>query len=219
MTALALWSAASLLPACGASGRIAGTWSNWCPVNKRQALEGRLAALTASNSDLERVILQRERELALLQCEPEVPPVTPPASSVPEPPPQIDSEAWDDRRIDLLDGCWELESRFVTTNRQTGEESRYSEWTMCFDASGLGHEEMRADNGNSCSGPVEGRFDDAGNLVIEEPGNLPCSDGGFIYRLRSTCRLQDDGTASCVVRQPELGGSTTVDFRRSTRGK
>ena len=211
LVCIAIGAAAALLPACGARNSIARTWVDWCPANKIQAAENKIATISEANRSLERRILQRERELALLRCDPEAPVQT-------AKPKEIDRQDWNSRRIGLLEGCWELDSRFATTNRQTGVQSRYTRWTMCFDARGVGREEMRADNGNSCSGPVTGSFDAGGDLVIEEPGNLQCSDGGFIYRLRNQCRLNENGTASCVVSQPEVGSSTTVEFRRSAEG-
>lgn len=220
LIALILWAAATVLPACGGGGRIAWTWSEWCPVNSNLNADNEIDALTDANRLLERSILQRERELAQLQCTPKVvaqaplPAPVPPQQTLPE---EIDPQDWNSRRIGLLEGCWELESKFVTTNRETGERSLYQEWSMCFDRNGSGREEMRANNGNTCRGPIEGRFDPNGALVIEEPENLQCSDGGFIYRLRSQCRLNKNGTANCVVTQPEGGGTTTVEFRRSAR--
>ena len=209
LVALTLWLSAALLPACGANRTVFSTWIDWCPVNKHQQNEERLAALTTSNRNLQLRIDAYERELALKQC---LPAEAPPQSD------RIDWNAWSGKQIGLLEGCWDLESRFTTTNRQTGEPSRYQTWKMCFDARGVGREEMRADSGSVCSGPVQGSFDASGSLAIEEPGNLTCSDGGFIYRLKSTCSLNDDGTASCVVTQPEIGSSTTVEFRRAARG-
>lgn len=203
---LVLWAASALLPACGVGSRVAGTWADWCPVDSSGIAEQQIAALADQNRALEQLILQRERELAAKQCE------IPKQSAQ-----RIDRQDWDSGRIGLLEGCWDLDSRFVTNNRSTGEQSRYTVWTMCFDASGQGREEMRADNGNSCSGTVQGSFGADGALRIEEPGNLQCSDGGFVYRLSSRCTLKEDGNASCVVSQPEVGGRTTVEFRRSAR--
>lgn len=217
LIAIVAWSAAALVPACGAADRVAGTWFDWCPVNKAKQTETQLAALENQNKDLLDRILQRERELALIQCEPKAPQ----QAALPKPLPQpkeIDRDDWENRRIDVLEGCWELDSEFVTTNTTTGAETKYNQWTMCFDRNGNGREEMRAANGNSCEGPVTGAFDASGALVIEEPGDLACSDGGFIYRLSSSCKLNDGGTANCVVTQPEVGGSAIIEFRRSTRG-
>lgn len=218
MVAVVAWSAAALVPACGAADRVANTWFDWCPVNKSQESERRLAVLEGQNKLLLDRVLQRERELALIQCQPEVPQ----QAALPEPLPQpdkIDRQDWESRRIDLLEGCWELDSEFVTTNTTTGEETKYNQWVMCFDENGNGREEMRAANGNSCEGPVTGVFDGNGALLIEEPGDLACSDGGYIYRLSSSCELNESGTANCVVTQPEVGGSALIEFRRSTRGE
>ncbi len=209
---------ALLLPACGVLKTVAPTWVDWCPANTQAAVETRLAALTAETVDLERRIAARERELALMQCRRKPPPVVAEADEpVIETPPPIDQDAWEERDISSLEGCWELDSKFSTTNRQTGQSSQYSTWRMCFDGLGNGREEMLAENGGSCKGSVLGRFDAKGSLMIEEPGNLQCSDGGFIYRLSSRCELIGDGTANCVVTQPESGRSTTVNFRRAAR--
>lgn len=217
LVAIVAWSAAALVPACGAGDRVAATWFDWCPVNKAEQTEAQLAVLEGQNKILLDRILQRERELALIQCQPE----EPQQAALPEPAPlpeKIDRGDWEGRRIGLLEGCWELDSSFVTTNRTTGVETTYNQWIMCFDANGVGREEMRAANGNSCEGPVTGAFDGSGALIIEEPGDLACSDGGYIYRLSSSCELNEAGTANCVVTQPEVGSSATVEFRRSTRG-
>lgn len=214
LVALTVTLAALLLPACGLLRSIAPTWIDWCPVNTAAEAELQLAALGSRQADLRARIAEHERALALRQCDVQVPKVA--ETPIPE---DIDREAWASRDIGLLEGCWELESRFSTRNQQTGVTSQYGVWEMCFDANGLGREEMRSDSGSVCSGPVQGSFDSAGRLQIIEPADLPCSDGGFIFRLESQCELNDDGTARCVVSQPEPGGSTTVEFRRAARGE
>ena len=216
IVAFVAWSAAALVPACGVGGRVAGTWIDWCPFNKVAEADDKLAALHNQNRALKDSILRHERELALLNCAPESQQRDSSAELTPQPE-AIDREDWEDRRIGLLEGCWELDSLFETTD-QTGATTRYNQWTMCFDADGAGHEEMRADNGASCSGFVQGFFDSDGTLIIEEPDNLPCSDGGYIYRLVSNCKLNEHGTANCTVTQPEVGSSGNVEFRRSARG-
>ena len=216
IVAFVAWSAVALVPACGVGGRIAGTWIDWCPFNKVAEAEDWLAALHNQNRALTDSILRRERELALLNCAPESQQQVPSTELTPQPE-AIDHEDWEDRRIGLLEGCWELDSLFSTTD-QTGAETRYSQWTMCFSADGAGSEEMLADNGASCSGFVRGFFDGDGSLIIEELDDLHCSDGGYIYRLISNCKLNELGTANCVVTQPEIGSSGNVEFRRSARG-
>lgn len=214
LVAVSTFLAGLLLPACGVLNAVAGSWIDWCPANTQAEAEIRVAALAERNADLERRIAAKERELALYQCRP-APRVVRQQPTVPE----IDREGWTARDIGSIEGCWELESKFSTTHTQTGLTSRYTSWRMCFDANGVGREEMRADNGNSCSGVVRGSFAADGSLRIEEPGNLQCSDGGFIYRLSSRCTLDDGGAARCVVTQPELGRSAEVDFRRVTRSE
>lgn len=211
LAGLVVWGASALLPACGVGSTIASRWQDWCPVNSNLETERQLAAMKETSDDLTRRILEHERKLAALQCEPRAPVQT-------TQPKAIDRGDWNNRRIGLLEGCWSLDSRFVTTNRTTGVKSRYNEWTMCFSADGTGREEMRAENGNTCSGTVTGRFNARGELEIEEPADLPCSDGGYIYRLRSTCQLKENGAANCRVTQPQVGSSTTVEFRRASGG-
>ena len=204
-----------LLPACGLLSSISPSWADWCPENTRAAAEDRLPELLVVQASLEREIAARERELALLQCAAEADP--PPPSAEPEVADNagIDEEEWNARDVSLLEGCWDLDSVFQTTNRQTGVQSRYSVWRMCFDADGSGQEEMRAENGSTCSGRVIGAFDASGALIIDQPANTQCSDGGYIYRKQSRCTLNQQGAANCVVQQPEVGGRAVVEFRRA----
>lgn len=199
---------ALLLPSCGVLKTIVPTWDDWCPVSAQKSVDTRLAVLSDRTSELERLIASRERRLALLQCS-RKPPVVAKFK-----PPEINREAWTARDLAALEGCWNLDSKFSTTDRQTGVSTRYATWRMCFDGAGNGREEMLAENGGTCSGTVRGKFNTNGTLSLDQPGNLQCSDGGFIYRLSSTCQLKGDGTADCSVTQPEPGRSTTINFRR-----
>ena len=188
-------------------------------MNTQALNDGKLAELAKRRSDLEREIADKESELALLQCaavaeEPRLPELLPEPETA-----GIDEDDWNARDVSLLEGCWDLESNFSTTNRQTGVRSRYNVWRMCFDANGVGREDMRSESGSTCSGPVSGRFDANGSLVIEQPANLQCSDGGFIYRMRGQCALNQEGTANCALLQPEVGGTADVEFRRAERGE
>ena len=202
-----------LLPACGVHGSIASTWIGWCPVNVELQSEERMAAIWNSNHQLRLLILERERALAAMQCHPE----NPSAVEFPSPAP-IDRNDWNARDISLLEGCWNLDSHFSTRNRQTGVESVYDTWRMCFNSRGAGTEEMRSGTGSTCTGNIQATFDADGSLEIQEPVDLQCSDGSYIFRLVSRCTLNDDGTANCVVSQPETGSATTVKFRRAARG-
>lgn len=204
--------------------------ARWLPQNCRgeaeQAALLRLSALRAEHATLLRDIREKENELGKIQCvadHPEPPPIVLPAPT-PEPPPPpprdettIDEDAWRNRDLAVLDGCWELETNMRVTNIQTGKVSHYTEWTMCFDANGAGTQNMSATNGATCNGTVSGRFLDDGQLRIDEPGDLPCSDGMDILRRVGTCTLSGDGTARCNLYQPERGGRDTVRLRRATR--
>lgn len=206
---LVLGAARLLLPACGVLPGQVGSWLFNCPATATLDAQERIALLHRENEDLMQSILALERRVALRQC-----------TVAPLPPEErpIDRAAWAEQDIGLLEGCWALDSRFTTRNRQTGVQSRYTTWEMCFDGAGAGVEEMRADNGNACTGAVSGRFIAGGQLEIAQPANLQCSDGEFIYRMISRCTLNSDGTASCAVTQPEPGSASTVEFRRARGG-
>lgn len=206
----------ALLPACGVRLPFFGT-VDFCAPRGAAAAAARLESLAATGADLSRRIAALERELGAVQCTRvvEAPPIPAPAPvPTPVPAPEADSRAWDEGDVARLEGCWSLDSPFQTTDERTGVISHYNSWRMCFGADGSGSEEMRADTGATCSGPVTGRLA-AGELVIEEPGNLPCSGGSFIYRMVSRCTPKPDGTAVCQLTQPEIGSAGTVSFRRA----
>lgn len=204
----------ALLPACGVRLPFFGT-VDFCAPRGVATAAARLESLAATNADLSRRIAALERELGAVQCTrvveaPPAPLLPPPAPPAPEP----DSRAWDEGDVARLEGCWSLDSPFQTTDERSGVVSHYSSWRMCFGADGSGTEEMRADTGATCSGPVTGRLE-GGDLVIEEPGNLQCSGDSFIYRMVSRCTPNPDGTAVCQLTQPEIGSAGTVSFRRA----
>ncbi len=203
----------ALLPACGA--RLPFLGGN-CPAPEVIAAEERLSALGAEREDLIRRVSALEREVGVLDCvaATDEPPAT--ASVPPATEPAIDAEAWNSRDLSLLEGCWALDSTFQTVNTQTGVTSRYTTWRMCFGANGTGREEMTSDTGVTCAGSVAASFDAGGGLVIEEPGNLMCGDGAFIYRMVSRCGLNPDGTAACRIEQPEINRAGSVTFRRAS---
>lgn len=226
LVALTIVLSTMLLPSCGVLSRIAPSWTGWCPDNTQGKLHARLDQLAHERQDLETRISAYERRIALIQCQAQVsPPALPrevPQPDTPQPTQQdreIDRDAWQDRQIKVLDGCWNLSSNFSTVNSETGEKSVYRSWQMCFDADGNGQEIMRSDSGSVCQGPVTGRFQPDGSVLIREPSDLTCSDGGGLYRLESRCTLTGTGGASCRVTQPERGTQTTVEFRRAERGE
>lgn len=196
-------------------------WLQVCVASETEAAEADLARLSVDNESLLREIRLAEQALGKLQCEADyssdLPDLAASGSSAPQSD-SIDTDAWQDQNVSVLEGCWELDSDLSVENLQTRAVTRFTQWNMCFDASGDGTERMAATNGVSCEGPVEGAFDAAGRLAIREPGDLTCSDNSFIYQRDLACSLNDNGLASCVVAQPELDRNSTVRLRRAATG-
>lgn len=210
---------ALILPTCSLRFSATATTLGWCP-NQLQEDET-LTSIWDKNGELKRLILERERELAALQCSQQHTSISNPlltdTATLTLSAETIDRNRWESQEIDLLDGCWVLDSFFSTVNRQTGHRSNYNHWQMCFDTHGVGIEEMKSDSGNTCKGDVTAFFGTDGLLQIEEPKDLSCSDGATIFRMVSRCSLDDDNIANCMVSQPATGGSTNATFRRANQ--
>src|SRR5690349_21117603 len=68
-------------------------------------------------------------------------PAPTPAVAPPEPergPQDIPRQAWDNRDVGFLEGCWDLQSDYRVQERQTGRVISVRSWTMCFDHDGNG---------------------------------------------------------------------------------
>lgn len=133
----------------------------------------------------------------------------------PVPAPDIPEEAWDERDIDVLEGCWERVSNMVIDDVDTGEIYPVQHWEMCFAADGTGEQRLEFENGAVCSGAIEAEFLPDGRLRIHDLGDVPCDDGRAIYAHIAECTRLPDGTAECIARQPEIGRSGIPStFRR-----
>lgn len=129
--------------------------------------------------------------------------------------PDIPEEAWQDRDIDVLEGCWERVSNMVIDDVDTGEVYPVRHWEMCFTADGSGEQRLEFENGAVCSGPIEAEFLPDGRLRIRDLEDVPCDDGRAIYAHIAECARQPDGTAECIARQPEIGrAGIPSTFRR-----
>lgn len=206
-----------LLQACGLGKLGFSGFSRFCPAPVVLQERETLVALHQQTETLERRIAFLEKELAAKQCTAQYPQgIETPAAA-----PTIDNEAWKRRDLAALEGCWILDSEYRTTHVRTGAITSYKKWTMCFDASGHGTQEMLSTDGAvSCNGPVSGAFDSMGKLVIKEASNLPCSNNSYIFRRITSCVLDTDGTASCKSRHPDRGGEPSlVRLRRAIGGQ
>lgn len=196
------------LSACDVRPPVIGFFTGACPqpfetsqieiaiaLADRRSLETRIA-------DLQRQLARRECSIASLNGSTE-------ASSV------IDADAWEDRDVSLLDGCWELDSDLRFIDNITRELRAADAWTMCFDAAGNGSQTLSLDGVVTCtSDEVSAAFDSAGDLIVRDNSNVQCSDNSYIYERVITCALAGDGTAACESRQPETGSRSRVSLRR-----
>ena len=129
--------------------------------------------------------------------------------------PEIDVEAWEDRDVTLLEGCWMLDSDYQLADRDTGAISEVVAWEMCFDSAGNGSQTLVFDDGTQCrSSQVTAAFADDGNLVMSDNTDVSCEENWLIYERTMTCVLDAAGTASCVSSQEETGSRTPVRLHR-----
>ena len=139
---------------------------------------------------------------------PEAPPApqpTPEAASDPAPdqPEDIPEGDWTEGDVSFLEGCWTLVTDYSITRTDTGEEYRTRDWQMCFDQSGRGSQTLNFDNGLSCNGGVDARFDPSGELVVVDQGMVPCDSGVGIDQRIMRCFRLPDGTAACSTQHTE----------------
>ncbi|WP_428929775.1 hypothetical protein [Marinibacterium sp. SX1] len=191
-----------LLEPCGVDWPVLDRFGACRPVGELAA-QDRLAALELERIDIEREIYTLEREIAGIQCV-----ATGPDQTRPMMP-----EGWANRSTSMLFGCWDISLDYRTRDVDTDAVAGYTDWQVCFDTGGQGREIMRDTAGIVCEGPVTASYTDAG-LSLSEPGDLPCSDGGYIHRREISCQLSDAGAAVCTALQPETGGRADVTIAR-----
>lgn len=196
-------SAALILQACALQIPILRDLTGCKPQTQLVAQE-QLSVSKAAGLELERRIFQLERELAALQCVKAPPDATGP----------LHDEGWNEADLEMLYGCWSLDTTYRTRDVDSGEIRTYRDWQMCFDTNGNGKQVMRSNDGITCEGPVQAQFAQ-GQLNLIEPGNLACQDNGYIHQRQISCALAENGKASCETLQPETGGEATVGFERA----
>ncbi len=119
----------------------------------------------------------------------------------PAPPPDIPQQAWNNRDVSFLEGCWTLISPQSVQDIGTGSRQGMSNWHICFDRNGVGTQTIQIADGDRCSGGVRARFGPNGRLVLQGVGDLPCSRGR-IPVINQDCERRPDGTAFCLGTQP-----------------
>lgn len=204
-----------ILGACGVLSPLSTLGIPGCPAVVADVRDPRLEPALGRQAVLESQVSDLETRLARLECPPPHPPPPEPEPE-PEPEPQVgmDAEQWEEQDIQMLEGCWQLDSHYQTQDVQTGAVSTVASWNMCFDADGVGSQTLQFDSGTTCRSETTARFNTAGQLEITDESNVNCSDQSYIYQRVMTCDLQPDGTASCQSRQPSrAGGSTHVRIR------
>lgn len=214
--------------------RLPAILATWVPVECPAPAVSRLPELSEEGRELQRAIDEAEIRLAGVRCPaPESEPfIAPEPAEMPfEPGAVIDEEAWRKRDIASLEGCWALDSNYMTENvegpdnRPTGRFTHYSDWQICFDRSGSGSSTMTGVVGDingpiqggdqlTCSGGGAARFDEEGSVVITEHDRVACSGGRTIFRRQLTCSLDENGHAICDAMGLEDSGSTRgIRFR------
>jgi hypothetical protein len=143
---------------------------------------------------------------------PPPPPPPPPKREPPPPPPpppeprgDLPADKWAEKDLKMLEGCWNRVTNMQTRDIRTGRVSPVRTWRMCFRGDGTGTQEMEYVNGRRCSSNVRANFDQE-RLVIDSVRDVPCSDGGAVFRTIEECRRLNETEADCIGNQPRVGG-------------
>ena len=151
---------------------------------------------------------------------PPVPPVPESLAELPQPPPpplpdEIPEEAFEERDVSYLQGCWSLDSDYRLREINSGRITGVRDWQMCFDANGRGTQNLTFDNGVQCGGSVGARFEDGESLAVNDLDEVSCSDGTRIFRREIDCQRTREGSVDCTSIQPTRPNSgAEVSFSR-----
>lgn len=208
-------SAALALRACGIALPFDLGTVSACPVPVDRASLTQLDRLRAEREDMLTRIAVLENDIGKMPCEATKPaPRQASVPSLPATPEPIDRDAFERGDLDVMAGCWQLMTQFETQTLRTGETTVYDRWTLCFEPDGSGTEVLTSTAGTTCEGQVSGGFSAAGLFEVTRPGNLRCSDGGYIFKTQASCDLDGAGRAICDLFQPQTGGRDRVELRR-----
>jgi hypothetical protein len=144
---------------------------------------------------------------------PPPPPPPPPKKEPPPPPPppppepqgDLPADKWAQKDLKMLEGCWNRVTNMQTRDIRTGRIHPVRTWRMCFRGDGTGTQDMEYVNGRRCNSNVQAHFDQD-RLVIDSTRDVPCSDGGAVFRTIEDCRRISAAEADCTGNQPRIGG-------------
>ncbi len=192
-----------------------------CETDQDRQTRADLAVVNRANQALSTRVGYLESRLGRLICKGDPPPLPPPPPPPPPPKPKTPSglapDAFNDRDISVMEGCWQLSSNYAVREINTGQITRFKYWRICFDSNGNGTEVMRSTNGVRCKGRLKGKMPGNGKLTMREPGNLQCDNDSSIFRRDITCTLDGAGKAQCDTYQPETKGRSAATLRRARR--
>ncbi|MGI3168682.1 type IV pilus assembly protein FimV [Pseudooceanicola sp. C21-150M6] len=203
-------SAYLILGACGVRLPFGLDGYSHCPRTSDQAVLMNISALDEERGALVTRISQLEAELGKMQCEARVEEPAP----TPAPSGGLDTEAFRNRNLSAMQGCWNLITEFDVEAPRSNKITTFNRWDVCFAEDGTGQETLTATDGTTCEGEVTGSFATNGNFDIDKTGNLSCSNGTIIFRTLASCHVAAGGDAVCDLYQPATGGRESVEMRR-----
>lgn len=206
------------LQSCGVRIPFTQKYLSVCETDEALRTRADLAGIIHANRALETRIGYLEHRLGGLICKADPPPPPPPPPPPkPKTPSGLDPDAFDEKDISVMEGCWQLSSNYSVREINTGRITRFKYWRICFDKNGNGTETMRSTDGVRCQGRIKGRIPGNGKLTMREPGNLQCDNDSSIFRRDITCTIDKNGAAQCDTYQPETQGRSAATLRRARR--
>lgn len=177
----------------------------------------RVAALEAEGEQLARDLgAVRDRLRQAKACP--VPPPAPRAEAPPPaPPPAIRDDDWQNRKVESLQGCWQLDSDYRLQDINTKVITTVESWQVCFGADGQGQQTLRLSDGKTCTAPVKAAFPTGDRLELNDQADVTCEGGTIIFRRDIACQRQASATIDCSSHQPQHGGQNRVSLRRQAR--
>jgi hypothetical protein len=126
--------------------------------------------------------------------------------------PKIDTTLWEEGKIEVLTGCWELDWDYKMRMEKTNEIVRVSSWDVCFKpGKEVGLQSLKFEDGNECHAkPIEGKFkgiEGKSILLLDDTKDIQC-DEVVVFHRRLECELvQNENYAVCSSRTLQRDGT------------